>query len=185
MTTTRKREGHTAGFAGWQNARVTCLECRGTGAEKPDCWLCRGNLTISTRKARRNGFDKDRLIGLEPTDSLCYCPACDASTCLACDGDGKVPPAWEDQERDRILICAAADHNEIPPRYTRYGADNDALLCLSVANGMRDIGVSRSLLSDCLHLRADDEVARAAKVRHALRGAWALRRSALATGVQP
>ena len=93
---------------------IECLECRGTGSSKPDCYLCNGYRTITIKKAYRHGYKLRDLSGLED-DGYCDCPACEyeARTCMFCYGDGRIDRFVAEQQQDRVLI--AARHGQIPP----------------------------------------------------------------------
>ena len=89
----------------WPQARVKCDDCAGTGAHKPDCWLCKGQRSISLKKAYRHGY---KLKDLEEVyDDYCDCPVCDGDSCVFCSGEGQVDQIEAVQQRVRIFAYTA------------------------------------------------------------------------------
>lgn len=156
--------------------RVSCEDCRGTGHEKYDCWLCQGHGTAHWRRAIRYGVKKSELIDLEG-DGYAECPNCEGRLCWICKGEGSLDEFVADQARDRVLICALT--GEVPPVARRepwrrrIALDDDTMLSRVAAAACREAGLIHwfcSFMGDELSLTdAGKEAARIAKVRHTLR----------------
>lgn len=117
------------------------MECRGTGAEDPDCWLCKGDLTIKIEEAQSEGYSLDDLQGLAD-DEYCDCPVCERATCDFCEGDGRVWPEVNEQQERRVLLMAL-NGGEIPSLiYQSFDGppviDRDALLSKEAAARCRE-----------------------------------------------
>lgn len=84
--------------------KCTCPECDGTGAYKPDCWLCAGDMSIKVEKAVAEGYSASYLE--DAYDGECRCPAddCNGDSCDLCEGDGKVSPQRVEDEITRVLM---------------------------------------------------------------------------------
>lgn len=93
--------------------QIECPECDGTGADKPDCYCCKGRRTIHWRAAIRHGFKKRDMQNLED-DGIGDCPSCEADQCQACEGSGAVPGNYMQRERERILLTALNDRRIFP-----------------------------------------------------------------------
>lgn len=124
-----------------RRSRITkCAECRGTGAEEPDCELCRGGMFVSIRKAIRHGWRREDLEDAGEGD--CLCPQCDGDLCDQCMGDGTVGLGVNEQQETRVLIFGLV--GSIPPVRWRdpYGRarEHDALLVSSAGRAVRDKG---------------------------------------------
>lgn len=133
--------------------KCTCPECNGTGASKPDCWLCAGERIVKIKKALAEGFTEDDLE--EAYDGECYCPAdeCRGDSCELCEGEGKVAPQVVEDEITRVLLYGLT--RSIPPRITRnhYGrpCESDDLLANFAGGVCREngwINWYRSILGD-------------------------------------
>ncbi|MBO6755727.1 MAG: hypothetical protein JJ902_05340 [Roseibium sp.] len=87
-------------------SRMACPECDGTGAYKPDCWLCEGEMIIPVQKALDEGFAEDDLE--DAYDGYCRCPSyeCHGDSCDLCEGEGRVTQRTIDDEITRVLLCA-------------------------------------------------------------------------------
>lgn len=155
---------------------VECADCRGTGHEQFDCWLCDGHGTVHWRRAARHGVKKSELTDLED-DGYGECPNCEGRLCWICKGDGMLEDDVADQARERVLICALT--GEVPPVVRRQpwrrriDLDNDTMLSRVAADACREEGLLHwfcSFMGDELHLTdAGKEAARIAQVRHTLR----------------
>lgn len=126
-------------------AKVECVECNGTGAKEPDCWVCKGQRSIHIKRAYLLGYKKGDLEGLDGSDDYCDCPRyeCHGDSCDFCEGDGKVTAIEAKQQAWRVLYFAARD--EIPPLFSldhrgRIFAQ-DKLLSLTAARRCRDRGL--------------------------------------------
>lgn len=159
----------------FEPTHVTCPDCNGTGAEKPDCWLCQGRMEVHWRRAIRNGWTKKELESRMQDDDYAICPSCDGYTCDHCEGDGKVPASVVEQERDRALIFALTQ--TFPP-FLHPGPRGgilvkDRLLSRAAVCTIRDERLANwfcSMLGDEVYLNdAGEQAARIAKVRHDLR----------------
>lgn len=95
----------------------TCPECEGTGAYKPDCWLCDGEMIIKIEKALAEGYSESDLE--DAYDGLCRCPAdeCRGDSCDLCEGDGTVAVQQREDEITRVLMYGLT--RTIPPRISR------------------------------------------------------------------
>lgn len=115
----------------------TCPECEGTGAYKPDCWLCEGQMIIKIETALAQGYSESDLE--EAYDGYCSCPSyeCRGDSCELCEGDGKITVQEREDEITRVLMYGLT--KSIPPRITRnhYGrpCESDELLS-SFAGGV-------------------------------------------------
>jgi hypothetical protein len=123
---------------------VLCGDCRGTGAEQYDCWLCKGRRDIRATLAYRHGFRKADLEDLED-DGYCDCPACGGHSCYWCGGDGEVAADIPEQQETRVLIFGLTQ--SIPPMRVRewwnggrVRMDDDALLSRAAAASCREKG---------------------------------------------
>ncbi len=147
---------------------INCPECDGTGAEKPDCWLCKGELTIKVQKAYRHGYKKDDLENLED-DGYCDCPACDGETCHTCEGGGKVRADYLWREAQRVLLTATKDCRTLFPdmEWIREVGiiDADKLLSPAAHGWLYDLGYSfgrfNNMFSDFILLSEEGERAAA------------------------
>lgn len=111
-----------------------CFECNGTGASQPDCWLCKGEMFISVRKAKRNGYAVEDLEDIYRGSCRCPTYECSGNTCDWCEGDGRVDPGLFEREVTRVLICAATGRiPDIPVPYYGGWSKSDYLLLSSVA----------------------------------------------------
>lgn len=135
---------------------VTCFECNGTGADQPDCWLCRGKMFISVHKARREGYSADDI---EDYKGSCRCPAdeCRGDSCEWCDGAATVDPGLFEREVTRVLICAGLGHIPETPVRFHGGWRRSSRLLLSPAAGRYCkkqgwIGWWRSMFGDDISL---------------------------------
>ena len=157
--------------------RIRCEDCRGTGHEDHDCWLCRGYGSAHWRRLiQYGGVRKADLIDLEG-DGYAECPRCEGRLCWVCKGDGYQDAYVADQARDRVLICALT--GTIPPIVRRepwrrrIRLDDDALLSRAAAAACRDEGLiswACSVFGDEIYITdAGRELARIAQVRHTLR----------------
>lgn len=96
--------------------KCTCPECEGTGAYKPDCWLCKGEMLIKIKKALAEGYSESDLE--DAYDGECRCPAdeCRGDSCELCEGDGTITVQQRDDEITRVLMYGIT--KVIPPRIT-------------------------------------------------------------------
>lgn len=148
--------------------KMDCPECNGTGAEDPDCWLCKGDRTIRVHRAYRNGYKKADLENVED-DGLCDCPACDGHTCGTCEGDGTVLTDYLWREAQRVLLSALQGCKEPFPRIEwseRGGSvDVDALLSPAGHAWLYDLGLSYgrigNMFSEWVNLSREGEQAAA------------------------
>lgn len=147
--------------------KMDCPECSGTGAEVPDCWLCKGDRTIRPAKAYRNGYKK---ADLEIEDGWCECPACHGYTCETCEGGGTVSTDYLWREAQRVLLSALRDCKEPFPRieWSERGGtvDVDALLSPAGHAWLYDLGLSygriSNMFSEWVNLSREGEQAAAA-----------------------
>ena len=95
----------------------TCPECNGTGAYKPDCWLCAGEMIIKVEKAVAEGWSESDLE--DAYDGECRCPAddCNGDSCDICEGYGKTSPQRVEDEITRVLMYGLT--RSIPPSISR------------------------------------------------------------------
>lgn len=124
-----------------QRGYVACEECNGTGAEVPDCTLCRGMRTIHANRAYAAGYKRDDLEDYDQWDRFCLCPRCDGDVCGQCQGDGSIERIVAKQEFDRLLIFAKTQR--LPPllrkkRRGRMYIEYSALLSRSAAVRARE-----------------------------------------------
>lgn len=122
---------------------MKCEECNGTGAYKPDCWLCGGSREITIKAAidERYSLEELELYDLH----YCRCPAdeCHGDSCDLCEGSGKMEDWRLEHEVTRVLIMAKTDF--MPDRLFRLHNgrkvwDADALLSTFAAAICRDRG---------------------------------------------
>lgn len=146
---------------------VTCPECAGTGANKPDCWLCKGEMTIRAKKAHRHGYKNEDLENLE--DGYCDCPVCRGETCYACEGTGTVRADYLWREAQRVLLTATKSCRPIFPDMEWFGRvgiiDDDKLLSPAAHAWLYDLGYSygrfNNMFSDSILVSEDGERAAA------------------------
>lgn len=100
------------------NDMIKCLECNGTGAYKPDCYLCEGSMEIPVKLALEEGWNLDELEVYEGED-ICRCPSedCHGDSCQICEGSGEMDGWRTEHEVTRVLITAKSGH--IPLRLYR------------------------------------------------------------------
>lgn len=122
--------------------KVACMECDGTGAYKPDCWLCEGEMEVPISEALENGY---ALGDLEtyPDEDVCRCPAyeCRGDTCGICEGSGEMEDWRLEHEVTRVLIMAKTD--VMPPRlrlYNRRIIRSDDLLAVFAGRVAKERG---------------------------------------------
>lgn len=103
------------------NLQTRCMDCDGTGASKPNCWLCGGRRFIKISKAIREGYQRHHLEGIE--DGECYCPSdeCRGDTCSFCEGMGTRDKDDIEIEVSRVLICALTGKLPSTPYKSDYG----------------------------------------------------------------
>lgn len=144
-------------------AKIECLECEGTGAHMPDCWLCSGERTIKIEKALAEGYTLEDLEAASPEDDYCRCPAdeCQGDSCELCEGDGTMEGWRLEHEVTRVLTMAKT--GLMPPRlhlYNRQIIRSDELLANFAGRIARDRGWIRwfcSILGDEISLTPDGE----------------------------
>lgn len=156
---------------------VICPDCDGTGAEKDDCWLCKGQMSIHWRRAIRERYKFGDLEFFD--DDYVRCPSCNGYTCDHCEGDGRVLASVVEQERDRALVMAVDDRREFPPFLYRFHGGGtklltDRRLSRAAVVGLRKNGMVHwyvnAVFGDEISLTTKgEEAARVAKVRHTLR----------------
>lgn len=155
---------------------VRCEDCRGTGHEDYDCWVCGGYGSAHWRRLIRYGTKKADLLDMGD-DGYAECPRCQGGLCWICKGDGFLDVYVADQARDRVLICALT--GDIPPVAhrepwrRRIRLDDDTKLSRHAADACRKAGLINwycSFLGDEIYLTpAGEDAAHIAKVRHTLR----------------
>lgn len=100
-----------------KNSNLTkCLQCEGTGAYNPTCWLCEGELYVSVTHAKDAGYTLD----ISDNGKDCRCPAdgCYGDCCEVCEGTGMVEQRVLDDEVTRVLMYGLSQ--KIPPRLYRF-----------------------------------------------------------------
>lgn len=121
-----------------------CADCDGTGAEKPDCYLCKGMRSIKVRRAYAFGWRKGDLRDIED-DGHCECPHCEGHSCGYCEGDGQRPLAEMRQEVARVLHYARRGRNLPPLRVIDHRGnpkwDHDAYLSKAATRACRNAGL--------------------------------------------
>lgn len=104
-----------------KSSKLRCVECEGTGSSKPDCWMCKGDRSVSLKKAYRHGYKKVDLPEVYDDDGYCGCPVCDwdAHSCIFCGGDGEVDAFVAEQQRNRVLVFGLQSswRARIPPTF--------------------------------------------------------------------
>lgn len=97
---------------------IKCLECNGTGAYKPDCYLCEGKMEVKVSVALDHGYSAGDLEIYDGED-VCRCPAyeCNGDLCVICEGSGEMDAWRTEHEVTRVLI--AAKTGSPPPRLFR------------------------------------------------------------------
>lgn len=145
------------------HTQCQCPECNGTGAHKPNCWLCDGDRIIKIEKALSEGYSEEYLE--DAYDGECMCPAdeCRGDSCELCEGDGVVDRQAVEDEVTRVLLCAQS--GTLPPRLHRlpYGriVMEDALLANFAGGVCEDRGWIRwyrSILGDEISLTPAGEI---------------------------
>lgn len=143
--------------------QCTCPACHGTGAYKPDCWLCEGEMIIKVEKALAEGYSEADIE--DAHDGECRCPAdeCRGDSCELCEGSGTITVQQREDEITRVLMYGLTQ--TIPPRITRnhlgriYETDD---LLANFAGGVCQergwIRWYRSILGDDLSLTPAGEI---------------------------
>ncbi|MFC5358193.1 hypothetical protein [Azospirillum himalayense] len=134
--------------------KMDCPTCNGTGADKPDCWLCKGDRRIKAHAAYRHGYKKADLEDLE-NDGWCDCPACHGESCRTCEGNGTVHADYLWREAQRVLLSEDARNTGPFPEMRWSGdrwypgfIDEDALLSLAAMDWLRLMNWSSGLYSN-------------------------------------
>jgi hypothetical protein len=97
---------------------VSCRECRGTGAQDPDCEICHGSRDVKLKRLYALGWKKGDLEDVDESDGYARCPSydCNGDTCEFCQGDGRVAFHEQIQQERRALIFAR--YQRMPPLCT-------------------------------------------------------------------
>lgn len=97
---------------------VECRECRGTGAQAPDCETCHGQRDVKLKRLYALGWKKGDLEDVDESDGYARCPSygCNGDTCEFCEGEGRVPFHEQLQQERRALIFAK--YQQMPPLCT-------------------------------------------------------------------